>query len=77
MKLAIILPGDYSRELCERREEYLYNFASADTEIKVFTTGGTKSVTSNVDFALVSPGAMKRAIEVDKNGFDGIVLHGM
>jgi len=77
MKLAVILPGDYSKELCEKREKYLDNFASKNTEIKVFTTGGTESVTSGVDFALVSPGAVEKAIMAEKTGFDGIVLHGM
>lgn len=77
MKLAVILPGDYGPEICERRERYLNNFVYDGTKIKVFTTGGTKSITSIVDFALVSPGAVEKVITAEKTGFDGIVLHGM
>jgi len=77
MKLAIILPGDYSQELCEKRENYLSNFASKGTEIKVFTTGGTESITNGIDFVLVAPGAVEKAIAAEKAGFAGIVLNGM
>ena len=77
MNLAVILTGDYSKELCETRRNYLNNYASKNTAIKIFTTGGTKSLTSGVDFALVSPGAVEKVIMAEKAGFDGIVLHGM
>jgi len=51
MKLAVILPGDYGKELCKQRESYLNNFAFPGTEIRVVTTGGTPSLTSGIDFA--------------------------
>lgn len=76
MKLAVILPGDHARDLCEQRERYLKNFACTETEIRVLPSGGTRAIVSGIDFALISPGAVKRATEAEKNGFDGIALHG-
>lgn len=77
MKLAVILPGDFGREICAQRKEYIAQFTSIGTEIKVFTTGGAKAITSGIDFALISPGTVKQVIEAENTGFDGIVLHGM
>jgi hypothetical protein len=76
VKLAVILPGDPGREVCEQRESYLNTFASPGTEIKVFSSGGTQKISSGIDFALISPGGVKRAMEAEKNGFDGVVIHG-
>jgi Asp/Glu/hydantoin racemase len=77
MKLAIILPGDYGKEVCQRREKYYKQFCGSGTEIEVLTTGGTKSITSTIDFALVAPGALQKAIEAERKGFDGIVLQAL
>ena len=76
MRLAVILPGDHGKELREQREKYLENFASPGTEIKVFSSGGTQKINSGIDFALISPGGVKQATEAEKNGFDGVVIHG-
>ena len=77
MKLAIIIPGDYGEEFCKERKHYISNFVSSGTEIEVFVTGGSKSVTSGVDFALISPGTIRCVVDAEKAGFDGIVLNAM
>jgi hypothetical protein len=76
VRLAVILPGDHERELCEQRERYLQNFASTGTEVRVFPSGGTRAMVSGIDFALIEPGAVKQAMAAEKNGFDGVALHG-
>jgi hypothetical protein len=75
MKLAVILPGNYEQELCEHRETYLNEFVSSGTKIKVFKTGGTQSITSIVDLALISSGALNKTLEAEKSGFEGVLLH--
>jgi len=77
MKLAVIIPGDYGEELCEQRKVYYNNFASPGTEISVVTTGGTDSLRSTIDYALVLPGAVKQSVAAEKEGFDGIIVQGM
>jgi allantoin racemase len=74
MQLAVILPGNYTPEHCELRENYLKSFVSDATEIKVFTAGGTKSITSIVDFTLMAPGMTRRALEAERAGFDGVLI---
>lgn len=77
MKLAVILPGSHGPETCEAREKYLNEFTSPGTEIMVCPSGGTESIESTIDFALMVPGVVDRAVEAEKNGFDGVVIHGM
>ena len=74
MKLAVILPGDASREYCEERKEFIQYFASPGTKIEVLSTGGPEKITTAVDFALIAPGAVSRVIEAEKAGFDGVSL---
>ena len=31
---------------------------------------------SGIDFALIEPGAVKQAMAAEKNGFNGVALHG-
>jgi hypothetical protein len=76
MKLAVILPGDYGRDVCQSREEYFKSFLSAGTELEVFSTGGTKSIANGIDFALIAPGTVTRAVEAEDAGFDGVLLNG-
>jgi allantoin racemase len=77
MKLAVIIPGDYSKEVCEDRHNYLNTLVSPGTELKIFTTGGTPSLSSIVDIALISSGLVNRSMEAEKEGFDGILIHWM
>ena len=77
MRLAGLLAADYSPEMCKQRKSYFMNFASQGTEIEVFPTGGTPSITSVVDFALIAPGTVQNAKKAEKMGFDGIFLNGM
>ena len=77
MNLAIIIPGDYDKKFCEERKRYISNFVSSGTKIEVFVTGGSKSVTSGIDFALISPGTIRCVVESEKAGFDGILLNAM
>ena len=74
MKLAIILPGDASQDYREKRREFIKNFVSHGTEVEVLSTGGPKTITTAVDFALIAPGAVSRVIEAEKAGFDGVSL---
>ena len=75
MKLAVILPGDYPKEFCEHRQRYLSALISPGTELKIVTTGGTPSLTSIIDLAFVAPGMVNRAMEAEKEGFDGVLIH--
>lgn len=75
MKLTVILPGDYGEELCEHRQRYLSTLLSPGAEVKIVTTGGTPSLTSIVDLALIAPGMVNRTMEAEKGGFDGVLIH--
>lgn len=77
MRIAIILPGEYGRDACEKRRGYFLDFADKTTDLTVVSTGGTESLRCGADFAFLAPRAISLSMTFEKGGYDGILLHGM
>lgn len=83
MKLMVMFPGEpaifpeKANEELRLRKEYLSQFASPGTKIETFSTKGAKAMIHGRDIAMVVPSAVETAIQGEKDGFDGIILHGI
>ena len=76
MKIYYLMPGNYGPDYCTDKETYLTPYTSPGTDLQVFTTGDTAtlSIISVVDMALIGPATVARVIEAEKTGFDGVIL---
>jgi hypothetical protein len=75
MKIAVILPGDYSKEYCDYRHQYLNTFSSKGTELKIVLAGGIPSLRCISDLGMIHANIVQRSIEAEKEGFDGVLIH--
>lgn len=75
MKLAIMLPGEMAQEAWVPLEQEIKRIVSPGTEIGIFDIKGGK-VRVPADIDLTTPAAVKIAVDIEKNGFDAIVLDG-
>jgi allantoin racemase len=80
MKISYLIPGPMGRSATgqaelERRRTVLAGFAAAGTEVGVHdVAGGPASVESMCEEYLSVPATMRRAVELEQDGRDAIVL---
>lgn len=77
-RLAVLIPGILTEEYLAARVNHLKKFVSADTEIKPLVfTGATRDIKVGGDVSLLAPETREIAIEVEKQGYDALIIHGI
>ena len=77
-RLAVLIPGILTEEYLAARVNHLKKFVSADTEIKPLVfTGATRDIKVGGDVSLLAPETREIAMEVEKQGYDALVIHGI
>jgi len=77
-RLAVVIPGILPPEDLAKKVAHMQKFVSSKTEIKAFLFSGlTRSIKVGGDVSLLAGETKTIAIEVEKQGFDALVIHGI
>lgn len=77
-RLAVIIPGILTPEDLAKKIAHMMSFVSSDTEVQAFLfSGATRSIKVGGDVSLLAGETRDIAIEVEKLGFDALVIHGI
>ena len=77
-RLAVLIPGILTPEYLAARVDHLKKFVSADTEITPLVfSGPTRDIKVGGDVSLLAAETRQIAIDVEKQGYDALVIHGI
>ncbi|MCK5539572.1 MAG: hypothetical protein KAI69_01480 [Deltaproteobacteria bacterium] len=77
-RLAVIIPGILTPKELVKKVDHMMRFVSPGTEVKAFLfSGHTRSIKVGGDVSLLAGETKAIAIEVEKQGFDALVIHGI
>ena len=77
-RLAVLIPGILTPEYLAARVNHLKKFVSSDTEIKPLVfSGPTRDIKVGGDVSLLAAETREIAIEVEREGFDALIIHGI
>lgn len=77
-RLAVIIPGILTSEDLNKKVDHMMSLVAPDTDVKAFLfSGPTRSIKVGGDVSLLAGETKAIAIEVEKQGFDALIIHGI
>jgi len=78
INIAVIIPGELDQAELDRRIAHINKFVSSATKVKGFLfKGDPRGIKNGGDVSLLANETMKLTIDAEKQGFDGVVIHGI